>query len=125
MIGDYIVYSQTVYSPYPVGLYVFSTKNSAIYTLKEAWDAQLPNMEWILNYVGKYRFGDVDFDYEITIKDATAIQKHLAEIEILEKDYTFADENGVRYHLSDFDRDGERTIKDATAIQKYIAGLRY
>ena len=60
------------------------------------------------------RLGDADTDREITIKDATAIQKHLASLDKLS-------ENGI--YLADTDGDGLVTIKDATAIQKYIAGL--
>ena len=125
VIGDYIVTSDNIINnPYGIGLYIFSTRDNTIYTLKEAWDAQLPNLEWVLDYVGDL-VGDVDSDDVLTIKDATAIQKHIAEIEGLKYD-TIMDVDGNGYvYRSDFDRDGERTIKDATAIQKYIAGLEY
>lgn len=125
IIGDYIVTSDNIINnPYGIGLYIFSLKDNTIYTLKEAWNAQLPNIEWVLDYVGD-RIGDVDYDDVLTIKDATAIQKHLAEVEILRYDIHM-DEDGNGYvYRSDFDRDGERTIKDATAIQKYVAGLEY
>ena len=56
--------------------------------------------------------GDVDLDGTISIKDATLIQKHLAELEKLTGDaLTAADCNG----------DGKVTIKDVTALQKYKA----
>ena len=61
-----------------------------------------------------YETGDADMDREITIKDATAIQKHLALIEVLE---------GKALSLADYDEDGVVTIKDATEIQKFIAGI--
>ncbi len=60
--------------------------------------------------------GDVNFDEDINIKDATAIQKHLAQLEIL---------TGDAFDAADFNEDSEVSIKDATAIQKFIAGLEY
>jgi len=59
-------------------------------------------------------YGDADADRHITIKDATAIQKHIAKITLLfDNAALFADVN------TDFDI----TIKDATLVQKYIAGI--
>ncbi len=57
-------------------------------------------------------YGDVDGDFEVNVKDATAIQKHLAKfIEIDESIMEFADVNAS----------GDITISDATLIQKYVA----
>ncbi len=58
--------------------------------------------------------GDADEDEVITIKDATAIQKHVAKLELLNENASL---------LADVDADENITIKDATAIQKHIAGL--
>ena len=58
--------------------------------------------------------GDVDGDGEITIKDATALQKYLARLD------TLTDEQLKR---ADVDKDGDVKIKDATMIQKFIARL--
>lgn len=56
--------------------------------------------------------GDADGDLRITIFDVTAIQYHLAEIELLTGDaLKAADTNG----------DGEVTIWDATYLQLYLA----
>lgn len=57
--------------------------------------------------------GDADGDGEVTILDATAIQRHLAELET--EKYTEA--------AADADSDGYVTVMDATAIQRYIAEL--
>ncbi len=64
--------------------------------------------------LSKILTGDVNCDGDINIKDATAIQKHLAKINV------FSDTVKA---LADYDTDGEITIKDATAIQKFIAGI--
>jgi len=58
-----------------------------------------------------YLVGDADGDGTINIKDATAIQKHIADIK---KYNTIA---------GDVDFVGGLTVKDATAIQKYVAGI--
>ncbi len=119
VIGDYIVSAVNIYIPYDLGLHIFSINDNRVYTLKEAWEAQLPQIEEILDYVGD-RIGDVNYDDEVNIKDATLIQKHLANLEIIHDYY-----EGYPKYISDFNRDGERNVKDATAIQKYIAGLPY
>lgn len=58
--------------------------------------------------------GDVNLDGKVNIKDATAIQKHLANIEAIE---------GLGKPAADFNSDGKITIQDATAIQKRIANI--
>ena len=58
--------------------------------------------------------GDVNLDGSVNIKDATAIQKHIANLITL-------DEKG--YDVADVDGSGSVNIKDATAIQKHIAGI--
>ena len=57
--------------------------------------------------------GDTDGDGEVTILDATAIQRHIADLPT--KSYN--------EKTADADNDKEVTILDATAIQRHIAGL--
>lgn len=56
--------------------------------------------------------GDVNYDGVISIRDVTAIQRHLAELEL------FTDE---QLELADVNGDGEVDIADATHLQKYLA----
>jgi len=56
--------------------------------------------------------GDTDLDGNITIRDVTAIQRHIAELDI------FTDE---QIALADTNGDGEINISDATHLQKYLA----
>lgn len=60
------------------------------------------------------KMGDADTNRKINVKDATLIQKHLANIESLS-------ENGML--LADVNEDGKISIKDATSIRKYIASI--
>ncbi len=57
------------------------------------------------------KIGDVDRDGELTVKDATEIQKYIVEIA------KFDDE---QLKLADVDGDKDITVKDATTIQKII-----
>lgn len=60
-------------------------------------------------------FGDVNLSGKVDILDATAIQRHLAGIELLsERQLAVADTN----------RSSKVDILDATLIQRYLAGLQ-
>ena len=61
-----------------------------------------------------YMLADVDLDGEVTILDATAIQRGLVGLSALSE---------VQWLVADADRDGEATILDATTIQRYLVGL--
>ena len=64
--------------------------------------------------IGKYIYiGDADKDGEVTILDATAIQRTLASLPTDAFDETAAEADG----------DGELSILDATAVQRWLAGL--
>ena len=58
--------------------------------------------------------GDADLDGEVTILDATLIQRYLVDLDPLTK---------IAQYLADTDGDGEITVLDATLIQRYLAGL--
>ncbi len=66
------------------------------------------------------QYGDADCDGELTILDATFIQRALANLE----EYTY-EENlsdwGIARSRSDFDNDYKVTVMDATAIQHKLA----
>lgn len=60
------------------------------------------------------KLGDVNKDGSVNIKDATAIQKHLAGLEIL---------TAEQQKLADTNSDGYVSVKDATQIQKFAARM--
>lgn len=60
------------------------------------------------------RFGDVDFDYDVTMLDATMIQRFLAGI---------TEPSALQEALSDADNDEEMTVLDVTALQRYLVDI--
>lgn len=131
VFGDYVVRDLNCYIPYELGYYVYVPVQGAVYTLREAWDNSLPEIERAFTEGGIGELiGDVNGDGKLSIQDATEIQKYIAKVIA---SYEIEDEiTGIREgsseelsYISDFNRDGERNIKDATAIQKHIAGLEY
>lgn len=58
--------------------------------------------------------GDADLNGSVNVKDATAIQKHVADI-------TKLTNQGLAN--AEVDSSGNITVKDATMIQKYVAGM--
>ena len=59
-------------------------------------------------------YGDVDRDYELTVIDATKIQRFLAGFGVPDE---------LELALADADGNGDMDILDATCIQRYIAGF--
>ena len=59
-------------------------------------------------------YGDVNIDGDITVIDATDIQKYIVGLEELTADSKL---------VADVDSDGAISVMDATSIQKYIIGL--
>jgi len=65
-------------------------------------------------YEEGYRIGDVNRDGEITIVDATEIQKKLVRLVTFDEEQTM---------LADVDGNGRVSVKDVTYIQMYIAKI--
>lgn len=57
--------------------------------------------------------GDADLDGKVSVKDATAIQKVVARVEV----------SSFSEVLAEVNADGKLSVKDATAIQKYCAHI--
>lgn len=113
--------------PYQSRYGVYIPADNKVYPLSVACSLGVEGIENVFTQAGVGELiGDVDKDKKITIKDATCIQKCLAQIAEIENDeimaYRYHSNPPVKY-ISDFNRDGQRDIKDVTAIQKYIAGI--
>lgn len=84
--------------------------SSAVHMVYDAkYDGELTSAAMSLRQVG-----DSNSDGIVNIKDATAIQKHLVQLQVMDK---------ISADVSDADSDYALTIKDATTIQKIIVGL--
>ncbi|MCI2113504.1 MAG: dockerin type I repeat-containing protein, partial [Ruminococcus sp.] len=71
-------------------------------------------VEYTFDATKDYLLGDVNGDGNISVLDATLIQKYIAGL------VTFSD---TQKAAADVNNDGSVSIVDATLIQKYIAGL--
>ena len=131
--GDYIIQSAGYYTPYTLGYCIYLPEQHKVISLREAYDNDLSEINRVFAEYGLGRLkGDLDEDRKLTVKDATYIQKCLAELcDYPDFDAVIGDHEPTKSsyteckYISDFNRDGERNIKDATAIQKKIAGLPY
>ena len=66
-----------------------------------------------------WQVGDADMDYDITIKDATTIQRYLAGFSVNHSSYS----DELIEALADADGSGTVSILDATTIQRHLADL--
>ena len=80
------------------------------YTVNEITDPE----ELVIDAYGPYILGDSDGDGEVTILDATSIQRRLASLPLT---------RGFCRGAANVDKDGEVSILDATGIQRYLASL--
>jgi len=120
--GDYIIRT-CYYSPYTHAYYIYIPTDDKIYTLEEAYYAEISGIEEVLKFLNGTAvalIGDADADFSLNIKDATWIQKYLAGFVEL---YEPCSHSQLTDEACDFNRDGQINIRDATAIQKYIAGI--
>lgn len=145
VLGEYVLNSSYFY-PYTPGLFVVTPKDGKAYTLTEAYSEGIDGINemlelWCKNpqsaYLKTNKLHDLDGDRRITVKEATIIQKHVAELITINNNVVDVDLNvscpkasfpGFYYPVvygGDFNYDGEINIKDATAIQKYLVGLPY
>lgn len=72
--------------------------------------ASIENTEFLTTY----NQGDVNLDSNVNIKDATLIQKHIANLSVIDD---------LQISLADVDGKLGVNIKDATHLQKWIAGV--
>ncbi len=128
ILGEYAVYpGHVVWGDSNCWYYgVYVPEEDKVYTVEEAYNADLSGIKAIFEekLFPCGLIGDVDGDKELTVKDATNLQKYLADLDFKTDNYaltvSWVDLKDV---LFDFNRDGKRDVKVATAIQKHIAGL--
>ncbi len=114
---------------------VWPTVNYCIYDVEETKFFDICQINWddydgledvILSLELGVPIGDADVDGQLSVLDATYIQRTLAKLIIFPTDdlssYFRVTQDELNY-LSDIDRDGERSIIDATLIQMKLAKL--
>lgn len=122
-LGDYLFYSVSSYEP---SIFI----DGSLYSLTRAYEAGLLTDDMLAELVAadykgggrgnrcriisRYVSGDADGDGEVSITDATVIQRY--DVDIIG--------SGDLYKpLADVDGDNDVTIVDATLIQRYEAGI--
>lgn len=112
--GDYLVVHHEIDALYSISHYVYVPAEQKVYTLRKAWEKEDLDITdaFESGKVGGL-IGDADRDGGLTIKDATYIQKYLANFEGYDRNF-----------YMEFDNEVYITIKDATAIQKALAGIK-
>ncbi len=100
--------------------FIDTPKDMVLYVTEDSYAEQFAK-KYGYNYISSSadestpdELGDVDRNGDVNIKDATAIQKHVAMLTILDDEAVL---------LADYDKETRITVKDATAIQKLVAGL--
>ena len=129
VFGDYIIRKDSGDVPFSLGYAVYIPEKNELYSLPQADKLGLDGFDILFTELGIGELiGDMDKDRKITIKDATCIQKCLANIVKFENDeiwaYIYNFEAPLKY-ISDFNRDCNRNIEDATAIQKHLAKMDF
>ena len=112
---------------YPLGLFIYNAEKDQFFAIEATAPEDYPGLTEKLDELNIGRpLGDADQDNNLTILDATAIQRHLADIMKLPEDdkyFLSTLSNGSR-SFADADCDGTITVLDATKVQRSLAGLK-
>ena len=126
-IADHSTLNKAVYDPKTKKMIVDAQAANYTQTFEDmydyAFDWMIGRSAWLSEQYAPYYssatepgyvLGDADKDGEVTILDATHIQRFLADLE---------SEENIDMDTADADSDGEVTILDATRIQRFLAEL--
>ena len=130
VIGNRVIMRRSYGTPFSSGYGVYDVKADQF---MNAGSAQLYGCDGFVSvfdqYGGGRLLGDIDRDDDLSIIDATMMQRCIASLREYPDDDEIIPEGGLWTHsakyYSDFDRDGERSILDATCVQRYLAGMTY
>ncbi|MBQ6626933.1 MAG: dockerin type I repeat-containing protein [Ruminococcus sp.] len=119
--NEYYEYCETTNLLFESGLSIFAGRiyydyhDDDFYSLEDIATTNPEIIDMIIDKQFTERvgyIGDVDKDGEISVIDATEIQRHIARLNVLSIE-----------QIADVDRDGETTVFDATAIQMKLAKI--
>lgn len=119
VLADVYIHLDSTPIPFSLGYCIYDVKKDKFFGLGY-YDEYEVAEEYINKHIG-IPLGDADMDGDLTVLDATLIQRAIAKLcEFDSRDYMMA---GGQYncYISDIDRDGERTVIDATLIQDKLA----
>ena len=130
VIGNRVFTQYSYYSPFDTNYGVYDVKEDKFIDAISAKDSDYPDFTRAFDeYASKGRLlGDLDGDNELTIIDATLIQRcdvHMRDWpddDLIDPEGEFSYYNPLIYY-SDFSRDGERDIIDATMLQRYVTRI--
>lgn len=130
VIGNRVFTQYSYYSPFDTDYGVYDMKQDKFIDARDAKDSDYPDFKRVFDqYAKKGRLlGDLDGDNELTIIDATLIQRCDArmrdwpEDDLIDPKGQFSYYDPLTYY-SDFDRSGDRDIVDATALQRYVTRI--
>ena len=128
LVGNRVIMRRSCGIPFDAGYGIYDVKNDTFVDAVSFAAKSYDGFESTFDEIGSGRLlGDVDNDGDISIIDATLIQRCEAKIRDYPEDDEIVPDDGlwmysVKYY-SDFDRDGERSVVDATKLQRYLIGL--
>lgn len=120
--GDYFIVTSN-YTPYKHAYFIYNPMSNELFTLEEAYAAEVKGLEDALEFLNGTSIamvGDADANFKLNIKDATWIQKSIANYSDLTGGHEVEE---LAKGACDYNRDGNINIKDATSIQKCLAKI--
>lgn len=128
IVGNRLLSNSSCFIPFDGTMGVYDVAKRIYYDVTDDMLNRYDGLADVYMEMGIGRLiGDIDRDDELSIIDATIMQR----CEAKSMDYPADDEveyrnsdDQLRYY-SDFNRDGERDILDATCIQRYLTNLPF
>ena len=124
-IGKYIFEVDNLVTPSKYGYFAVNSQTGDILTLEEAIEKGIVELDKLFELkkegsfgLGMYLIGDVNYDGEVNVIDATTIQK--VGIGLAQQDNKTLTTDSVY----DFNYDGRISILDTTEVQKSIAKIK-
>ena len=127
IVGNRVLHPGAMYDPFDTCYGIYDVKEDKFIDASSIRAKDSPDFVRTFDEIGAGRLlGDIDGDDEISIVDATLIQRCEANMCDYPEDDEFSLTSDwgkrVRYY-SDFNRDGERDIIDVTTIQRYLVNM--
>lgn len=125
IIGNRVIMRSSYGIPFDSGYGVYDVKEDTFVDAGSAANKGYKGFAAVFDKIGGGRLlGDLDGDDQLSIVDATIIQRCQVNLRDYPADDEITVDDGLwtysAKYYSDFDRDGVRSILDATAIQRYL-----